>query len=274
MAAPRTADEANHRENRVIKADERREEIASYVIKFGQVRIDDLVEHFGVSRMTIHRHIDRLAHQGVLRKLHGAVSVQPSGIYESTFRYRMTVGRAEKDALARAAMDYVEAGRAVMLDDSTTANAAAPLLLEVKPLTVITNSVSTAALLTNVEDVDFICLGGQYHRTYDAYIGIVCENAISRLRANVLICSASAITGTTAFIQDQQVVRVKQAMMAASTKRILLVDHFKFDKVALHVLDELTCFDAVLVTDGLSDTHAQKLEQAGVRLRLVSTAAP
>src|ERR1700710_3076914 len=136
----------------MIKADERREDIANYVIKFGQVRIDDLVEHFGVSRMTIHRHIEQLAQQGVLRKLHGAVTVQPSGIYESTFRYRMTVGRAEKDALARAAMEYVEAGQVVMLDDSTTASAVAPLLAEIRPLTVITNSVSTAELLIQVED--------------------------------------------------------------------------------------------------------------------------
>ena len=64
----------------------------------------------------------------MLRKLHGAVTVQPSGIYESTFRYRMTVGRAEKDALARAALDYVEAGQVIMLDNSTTASAVAPLL--------------------------------------------------------------------------------------------------------------------------------------------------
>jgi DeoR/GlpR family transcriptional regulator of sugar metabolism len=255
----------------VIKADERREDIANYVIKFGQVRIDDLVEHFGVSRMTVHRHIDQLARRGVLRKLHGAVTVQPSGVYESTFRYRNTIGRVEKDALARAALDYVEAGRAVMLDDSTTANATASLLREVTPLTVITNSVSTATLLANADDIDLICLGGQYHPTYDAYIGIICENAIAHLRASLLICSASAVTGTTAFIQDQQVVRVKQAMIAASTKRLLLVDHSKFDKVALHVLDDLTIFDVVLVTDGLSDAHAKRLEQAGVTLRIVKT---
>ena len=165
----------------MIKADERREEIAEYVIKLGQVRIDDLVEHFGVSRMTIHRHIDRLAQQGVLRKLHGAVTVQPSGLYESAFRYRVTVNRAEKDTLARAALDYVEAGQVVMLDDSSTANAVATLLLDVKPLTVITNSVATASLLTNVDDIDFICLGGKYHGTYNAYIGIVCENAVAQL---------------------------------------------------------------------------------------------
>lgn len=255
----------------MIRADERREEIANYVIKLGQVRLDDLAEHFGVSRMTIHRHIDQLAHQGVLRKLHGAVTAQPSGVYESTFRYRMTVGTKEKNALARAAMDYVEAGQVVMLDDSTTTCAIAPLLLDVKPLTVISNSLSTAALLTAADDIDFICLGGQYHRTYNAYIGIVCENAVSRLRANILFCSASAITGTTTYIQDPQVIRVKQAMMAASNQRILLIDHFKFDNVALHALDELAAFDAVLVTDGIGDARAQKIEQAGVRLRIVKT---
>jgi len=253
----------------MIRADARREEIADHVIKLGQVRIDDLVAHFGVSRMTIHRHVDQLARQGVLRKLHGAVTVQPSGLYESAFRYRATVGRAEKDALARAALDYVEPGQAVMLDDSTTANAVAPLLLDLKPLTVITNSVPTGALVTDVDDIDFISLGGQYHRTYNAYIGIVCETAISQLRANVLICSASAISGTKAFIQDQHVVRVKQAMMDAATRRILLVDHSKFDKVALHVFADLTGFDTVVTTDGLSDAQAQSLERSGVRLRIV-----
>ena len=256
----------------MIKADARREEIADYVIEHGHVRIDDLVEHFGVSRMTIHRHIDRLAQHGVLRKLHGAVTVQPSALYESAFRYRMTVNRAEKDALARAALDYVEAGQVVMLDDSTTANTVTPLLADIRPLTVITNSVSTATQLTNVDDVDFICLGGQYHRTYDAYIGLVCENAVAQLRANVLICSASAVSGTTAFIQDPNVVRVKRAMVAACAKTILLLDHTKFDRTALHVFDDLTHFDAVLATDGMDRAQVKMLEQAGVKLHLVKVA--
>jgi DeoR/GlpR family transcriptional regulator of sugar metabolism len=64
---------------------------------------------------------------------------------------------------------------------------------------------------------------------------------------------------------------VKQAMMSACSRRLLLVDHVKFGKVALHVLDELTSFDTVLVTDGIGDAAAQQLEQAGVRLRIVRT---
>jgi DeoR/GlpR family transcriptional regulator of sugar metabolism len=93
------------------------------------------------------------------------------------------------------------------------------------------------------------------------------------LRANVLICSASAVTGTTAFIQDPNVVRVKRAMMAASAKRVLLLDHSKFGRTALHVFDDLTPFVAVLVTDGIETATAKALEQAGVKLGIVKVPA-
>lgn len=252
-----------------MKAEARREEIADYIMRAGQARIEDLVEHFGVSRMTIHRHIDALARQGVLRKLHGMVTVQPSGLYESTFRYRETVGKAEKEALARAAMAYVEAGQAVMLDDSSTACALAGLLPEAHPLTVITNSHASAAKLIGDDEVELISLGGKYHRNYNAYIGITCEKAVTSLRANVLFCSASAIDGVTAFIQDAQVTKVKQAMMASSIRKILLVDSSKFGKVALNVLGDLTAFDTVLTTDRVREEERTHLRQAGVNLEIV-----
>lgn len=252
-----------------MKADGRREEIADYIMRAGQARIEDLVERFGVSRMTIHRHIDALAQQGVLRKLHGMVTVQPSGLYESAFRYRETVGKAEKDTLARAAMAYVEPGQAVMLDDSSTACALAELLPEARPLTVITNSYVSAGKLINLDEVELISLGGKYHRTYNAYIGITCEKAIASLRANTLFCSASAIDGVTAFIQDAQVTKVKQAMMASSSRKILLIDSTKFGKVALNVLSDLTAFDVVLTTDRVPEATRATLRQAGVRLEII-----
>lgn len=252
-----------------MKADTRREEIADYIMRAGQARIEDLVEQFGVSRMTIHRHIDALAQQGVLRKLHGMVTVQPSGLYESTFRYRETVGKAEKEMLARAAMAHVEAGQAVMLDNSSTAAALAGLLPEARPLTVITNSHAATGRLVDAEEVDLISLGGKYHRTYNAYIGITCEKAVASLRANVLFCSASAIAGGTAFIQDAEVTRVKQAMMASASRKILLVDSSKFGKVALNVLADLSAFDMVLTTDRVGATVGAELREAGVNLEIV-----
>lgn len=251
----------------------RREDIARYVIQQGEARIDDLVQRFGVSRMTIHRHIEHLAQRGVLRKLHGAVSALPSAVYESLFSYRQTVAPAQKAALARAALQFVQPGQVVMLDDSSTAMAMALLLAEKLPLTVITNSLGANLALAGVEGVDLIHPGGQFHATYNAFIGHVCETALPRLRAHVLILSASAVQGTTAFIQDPQLVRIKQAMMAAASARVLLLDSGKFGRTALHVLDDLTAFDAVLVDDGLPQADIETLTAAGVRLHVIETEA-
>lgn len=249
----------------------RRDEIAAYVAERGEARIDELMTHFAVSRMTIHRHVEELARLGVLRKLHGAVSAQPSGVYESLYGFRETRAAAEKQALARAAMAEVAPGQVVLLDDSTTVGAMAPLLPAVKPLTVVTNSLGLAAQLAGAEEVKLISLGGEYHPTYNAFIGHLCENALAGLRVNVSICSASAVNATSALIQDPQVVRVKQAMLAAAARRVLLLDATKFGKVALHLFADLTAFDAVYCDAALPPDTARHLRDAGVRLTLVET---
>lgn len=249
---------------------DRREEIANFVIEKGEARIDELVAAFGVSRMTIHRHVEELARQGVLRKLHGAVSAQPSGVYESLFRFRQTRAALAKQALAQAAITQATPGEVVLIDNSTTANFLAPMLAKVTPLTIITNSLALASQLTDAPEITLVSLGGEYHPTYNAFIGHVCERALAGLRVNTLFCSASAVSGTTALIQDAQVVRIKQAMMAAATRKILLVDSTKFGKVALHLFADLTAFDLVLTDDGLAPQTVAALRQAGVKLEVVS----
>jgi DeoR/GlpR family transcriptional regulator of sugar metabolism len=98
----------------------------------------------------------------------------------------------------------------------------------------------------------------------------LCEQAIARLRVNTLFLSASAVVGSLAYIQDQQIVRIKQAMMAAAQKRILLLDHHKFNRVALHALGDLNEFDMVLVTRGLSLERKDNLRERNVRLQIIN----
>jgi DeoR/GlpR family transcriptional regulator of sugar metabolism len=252
-----------------MSAGNRRQDIADYIVQHGEARIDELAAAFGVSRMTIHRHVDELARQGVLRKLHGAVSAQPSGVYESLFRFRAAHATAAKQALARAALAEIEPGQVVLIDDSTTVNAIGPLLPQVAPSTVVTNSLPLAEQLVGMDDLNLILLGGEYHRTYNAFIGHICESALEKIRVNLLVCSASAIDGTAALIQDPQVVRVKQAMAAVASRTVLLVDSSKFGKVALHLFADLADFDLVISDDGLPTEIAGSLRAAGVNLRIV-----
>ncbi len=249
---------------------QRRNQLLDYILNQGSAGMEDLVKHFGVSRMTVHRDLDALEREGVIRRIRGGASALPSPLYESDYRYRLRTATREKAALARAALAFVEPGQCVMLDDSTTVLALAELLPAHKPLTVITNSFGILDELRDTADISLIGLGGTYSRHYNAFFGLVCENAVAALRADVLFMSVSAVSGTTLFHQNEQIVKAKRAMMAAVSRRVLLIDHRKFGTTALNRLGELSEFDAVLTTQDLDADLTAGLEEAGVRIHVVT----
>ena len=78
----------------------RQEQIAEYVLRQGSVSAKDLASLLGVSLKTVHRDLDELERQGVLRKLHGRATAQPSSLFESNVRYRLKTATVEKVALS------------------------------------------------------------------------------------------------------------------------------------------------------------------------------
>ncbi len=83
-----------------------------------------------------------------------------------------------KAAIARQAAKLVEPGMSIMLDDSTTALSLAKLLPEFVPLTVATNYLRGIELLKDVDDLRLICLGGDYSRTHNSFLGMPCLEAV------------------------------------------------------------------------------------------------
>ena len=61
----------------------RQDRIAELILKQSFVAAKDLAELYGVSLMTIHRDLDELEARGVLRKVRGGATPQPSSLFES-----------------------------------------------------------------------------------------------------------------------------------------------------------------------------------------------
>lgn len=250
---------------------QRQTEIAEYVVGHGSVSATELAEQFGVSLMTIHRDLDELERQGVVRKHRGGVSAQPSSVFESNVSFRLQAALAEKQALARHARTLVEPGMAVMLDDSTSTLELAKLLLDgITPLTVVTNFLETVKLLAGRPGIRLLALGGEYHPTHDSFLGVPCIEAVEALRVDLLFASTSAIAGGYAYHQEQEIVLVKRAMMRAAQRSVLMVDNTKLGRVALHRLAPLREFDLVL-TDGKAGRESlAEMREHGVRYEVVT----
>jgi DeoR/GlpR family transcriptional regulator of sugar metabolism len=249
----------------------RRRELTDHVLASGPVPAAELAERFGVSLMTIYRDIEELERDGVLRKTRGGVTAQPSGVFESSVAYRRKALRAEKAALAARALELVEPGMSVMLDDSTTALALARLLPAVEPLTVVTNFLEVLNLLSGERGLHLMALGGDYDPLHDSFLGVPCVAAVEALRVDLCFVSTSSVSRGYAYHQEQRIVAVKRAMVAAGARSVLLADHSKFARTALHRLAPLGAFDLLLVDDRTPPGALRDIEESGVRHEVVPT---
>ncbi|ACQ79767.1 transcriptional regulator, DeoR family [Beutenbergia cavernae DSM 12333] len=230
---------------------ERQELIASYVLAKGVATPHELTEVSGASIMTVHRDLDELARRGLIRKFHGGVSAKASSVFESSSAFRLHYQSEHKDALAEAVLERIEPGMSVMLDTSSTNVFLARRIarLDDVPLTVITNYQPILHTLRSCDGVSLIMIGGRYSTVHDAFFGIDAVAMTQGLRANLAVLSTSAMTPDETYHQDQDIVLMKRAMMAAADERVLLMDPTKIRRTALHRLAPTRDFDELLLTD-------------------------
>lgn len=249
-----------------MRPEDRRHEIIELLADIREASLDELARRFAVSKMTIHRDLDELEADGLLRKIRGGATIESSGRFETDFRLRARMAAEEKRRIAKRAAGFIEPGMSVMIDDGSTSQTLVPFLIDKRPLTVITNNLALISELAGAGGIELIALGGTYSKKFNGFFGILTEAALKGMRADMVLLSSSAILGTKAYHQDQEVLEVKRTMIASSAQRYLMVDHQKFGRTALHLLSDLDVFDGVVTSRALSPDTAEALQQDGISL--------
>ena len=255
-----------HRARLTASAADRQSLIRDRVHSEGSVTVDQLVSLLGISRMTVHRDLDVLEADAVLRKVRGGATALRSSLFESDFPFRLTSCVAAKDAIGRAAAKFVDGGQAVICDESTTTMAALRAIEASESITVITNCFPMMQYVNESTKHRLIGLGGDYVTRYQAFLGIVCEQAITNIYADVLLASCSAVRGSSTYHQDQQIVAVKRAMIKSAPTRLLLLDSSKVGVGALYHLGEIGDFTHLITDDGTPETLLDQARESGLEV--------
>ncbi|GLW67608.1 DeoR family transcriptional regulator [Actinomadura rubrobrunea] len=247
----------------------RRQAILRHVMDRGEARIDDLAARFGVSLMTVHRDLDALAERRLLRKLRGRVAALPSLTVESAERFRERLHTAEKEALCAAVADQVRPGTTVLLDDSTTLRPLARRLTRVEGLTVVTNSLAIATILGGADRVEVVLVGGRYRGDFNSCCGPDVTAALARITADQSFVSAAALLEGRLFHPSRDSAEVKEAMLAAARRNVLLVDHSKFGKTATYAYGDAARYDLVVTDAATPAEEIGALRALGVPVHIV-----
>jgi DeoR/GlpR family transcriptional regulator of sugar metabolism len=253
-----------------VKRDDRRQAIIDLLVEHRAIDLEDLAARFAVSRMTIHRDLDDLEQAGLLRKMRGGATMEAGTQFESDFRFRERQEGQSKSRMAIAALELIEPGMTLMINDGSMAAVLGAMLPQKRPLTVITNNAAIIEALKLENGIKLIALGGVYSAKFNAFFGVVTEEALARLRADIAFVSTPAVSGRLAFHMDDDVVRTKRAMIASAAKACLLVNHQRFDRTALHVLADLADFDLVITDDTPATAARDALDKADIALKIAA----
>jgi len=180
-------------------------------------------------------------------RLIGLVRAVATSLSEADAEFRLQQSPRIKQAMAEALAPRIAQGSSVMLDDSTSAMWVLRALRDVHPLTVITTSLLVANEAKQMDGVRLLMAGGEYEPWAHAMMGPTAAANLRAWQADHCVMSASGIVGKRCQHPYENAVQVKQAMIASSTNRYLLLDHTKFARKALYTFAEITDFDAVVV---------------------------
>ena len=244
----------------------RRQVIAEHVISQGGVRVEDLARVAAVSVMTIYRDVANLEQAGLVHLDRGIVHPVATSLSEADAEFRLQQSPEMKHSMAEALAPRIGQGSSVMLDDSTSAMWVLRALRDVHPLTVITTSLLVANEAKHMDGVRLLMAGGEYEPWAHAMMGPTTAVNLRAWQADHCVMSASGIVGKRCQHPYENAVQVKQAMIASSTNRYLLLDHTKFTRKALYTFAELTDFDTVVVDAATPQAVREELNSYGVEV--------
>lgn len=214
-------------------AEQRYQAILNILDRDGTVKSTDLCELLGSSRETVRRDLGELNAQGLIRRIHGgAMRVQPSQAAESpytAFAQRKKANLQAKEAIARAAAEYIHDGQIIALDSGTTCVALAKEIKNrFRSLTVISNSLAVARVLANSPNITLLMTGGVYRADEDAFVSEHAALIFSKLNVDTLFLTVSGVSaerGVTYQRADELL--VQNAMLDASETAIVIADSSK-----------------------------------------------
>ncbi|MBF6084652.1 DeoR/GlpR transcriptional regulator [Nocardia cyriacigeorgica] len=250
-------------------AEERQQAIATLVGQRGRVSVTDLSEQYGVTSETVRRDLAVLDRMGLVRRVHGgAVPAAALTAIELGTSERETAHTAEKERIAKAAVEFLPpTGGSVLFDAGTTTARVAALLPADRELVGVTNSLPVATRLSGHAGVQLHLLGGRVRGVTQAAVGADTLRVLAGLRVDTAFIGTNALTPAHGLsTPDADEAAVKRAMVASAHRVVVVADSSKIgreDFVRFAGIDEID----VLVTDsGIPASVRNELTGSGIEV--------
>lgn len=241
--------------------EERRRRLLDAVNARGSLSVAEAERTLQVSRMTVHRDLDVLAAQGLVRKVHGgvvALSQRGTDLFDARaqpFEDRLAIGREAKRTIAAHVARLIEKANTLLLDSSTTVFQLHEHLGAERghETYIVTGSLPLFSELTRKPGGLRVALhGGEPHVRTGSLVGPLAINSLAEARFDFVVLSCLGVVPEegSVFVSSSDEVQLKLAYTKHARRSVLAVDTSKFGQSGAHKLGELSRFDFIVTERG------------------------
>jgi DeoR family fructose operon transcriptional repressor len=250
-----------------VYAEERQTAIVSRARAEGRVEVATMAESLGVTTETVRRDLTVLERAGVLRRVHGgAIPVERLG-FEPAVDTREHVATAEKEAIAKAALNELPVDGAIALDAGTTTLRLAEVVPADRELTVVTNGLPIASLLAGRPNLTVHLVPGRVRSRTMAAVGDAAVTFLRDVYVDVAFIGTNGFSVERGFTTpDADEAATKRALIESAGRSVVLADSGKHGVNHFAAFSGIEDVDLLITDTGLDPRKVSGFETAGLQV--------
>ena len=257
---------------------ERRQLILNYLKQHGVAKSTTLIDLLESSEATIRRDMEWLEKHNLIERTHGGAILIQSMPHEAIYSASASINQQEKKWVARAAVQLLESGDMVFLNNGTTTTEVMIAIIndpDLKDITVVTNNVS-AAMAAQDAEIKIILLGGLFRSRSTSLVGDFASKNLHQVYANKAILGMDSIAshfGCTSPISEEAEISRLMIDQCLGQKAIV-IDHSKWGKVSQYHIAAIDEFDFLISDDKLPQEALELLDGKDTQVILAGPDLP
>ncbi len=242
---------------------QRRHAILALLAEQGEVHVEALARHFQTSEVTIRKDLAALENNGLLLRRYGGAVPVP---HELVIEHAQSVS-PHKQAIARAAAACIREHARIIIDSGSTTAALIPELDRRPGLVVMTNSLSVANALRELEQEPVLLMtGGTWDPHSESFQGQVAEQVLRSYDFDQLFIGADGLDlarGTTTF---NELLGLSRVMAEVAREVIVMLEADKVGRRMPNLELPWSSIHTLMTDERLEPAAREQIQARGIRL--------
>lgn len=248
--------------------EERKQQMVKYLAEVKFAKIERLAQQFEVSQETIRRDLIDLEKSYPIKRVWGGVTYQSPRANEMDFDKKSDNNAPGKNVIARLAVREIQDGDAIAINNGMTTIALAHQLAKMRSnLTIVTNSLNIAIILSNVDSNQVYLTSGYLRKHNGSLIGNMCSDTLDMFKVDKSIITVDGISIENGVMEyNTEEASVLRKMLSIGHTKMILADYGKFSEIAFNKICSILTIDYVFTDHPMPSKELKQWEDLDVKV--------